>query len=969
MKQKPVYLWPTEAIPPDGRPYVNVGSSLFVSAIFLTSIFLFWYCLVAGLSFYITWHDFPGFAKPTGWHGTSITFHALNYFLNALGDIAHMLKIGRKLPLISYRNYNEYIQYLAKLDKADLLLIRWNIATLSGFAVGLYRATRAYKSIKNFWRPIQNYTQVDGFVLLDGDDAVQGLQRFLAYARFETIGARLAKTLLSYFELPVFSVLHRRMVSLLLALNISTESEYKKNMIFATVQQRNIYDPKNTYVDEDYIYMSSDLRKRHFLIIGNTGGGKGVFLSQQVQQIKEKIEAGYNYWAVFWDTPKNEFSKQLPESMCHIIAPQDKGSMPHDLARDLPLKQHIVQFWAARIPKNDKDEFWSNASRGVGAGICVFLNETCGNAWSYNNLAYWKDKGASVIKPIMEEYYPEMNNIMDLGQQTLGSVMGNFAGFTLDINDLAEIWDGFSYKKAIHQMSVALLRTPYWKDFFLDNCFPMTEEVAKGEEILTQTITENIPSNKLMNGLIDYLNSKKKWRWVNLKEILNSPMKKQIAVAKRFVDIDEEDFNVTKYKAHMRLIKPILQYAEIWDSFEKKKRFSVREWLRSEKPSKRIFIIRPSTEFSEQLIGTTKGILSTIVSIINSPTYTEDKDLKIKRHFHIVLDEFDSLGNIDYFIKPAIALVRSKGVSLWLACQDMAQLVNTYGKDLTDFFVSNIGNKIFIGIAPGASADNISSLFGEKKINKMHISTTSQADGKSSSINYQEHQDKVITPAMLNSELGTKNGVTTYLYMPSGSNEVFILKTTVCDLPCYPKSGPADWTEGIKFKPAPTDDGKFLKDVFGVLPPNPEDPPPPPELPPPLPGAQMAPAVQVFTPADLMTASTSDEEADFDYDDLESLFQGEGDPEPIHAKDSDRLERQRIYTMPKEAEELESELMKELAIETVLHHSPLHMLKSYADIQEAASTTKTNSKAKFLKAVKDIKDKDKHIGLDMDTRP
>lgn len=958
MKQPVKYRLPTEPMPQNGQPYINVGSSAFLSAVFLISIFTFWFLVFAVLSFYIFWRDLPGLLKPPGQQ--TITLHMINYFTYALGHGLH-IKVGM------YELYVKYLQYLIKHDSEQLVFIRWNIATISGFLAGLYFSIKSSYGkgyIRTIWRPVLNWTQVSGMTLIEGYEAVEKLRWKFAYARFESLGSKFIKKIIRYFDLPILSLYKETFIDYLHSINVKTESEYKEQLIFSNIQQKNLYNPKIKYQDEDFIYMPSDLRKKHFLIVGATGAGKGVIISQMVQQIRERIEDGQNYFAFIYDTPKNEYSRQFPDSMCYIIGPQDKGTMPHAIQRDLILKQHAVQFWASRIPENEKDPFWSNASRGVGAGLTVFLQETAGTDWSYNNLAYWKDKGAEAIKPIMDEYYPEMNNIMELGQQTLGSVMGNFAGFTLDINDLAEIWDGFSYKRSIHQMSTALLRKPYWKDFFLDKCFPVTHEVETEKGFETQSLPNNAPSNRLMNGLLQYINKNKKWKWANLKNILIAPIGKQIKVAKRFVEINESEFTKTVIDTHFNLIKPILQYAEIWDSFEAKKRFSVRDWMFNENPSKRVFIIRPSTEYSEQLLGTTKGILNTIVGIINNPTFKEDSDLKVKRHFYIILDEFDSLGNIEYFIRPAIALFRSKAVTVVLACQDTNQMVHKYGKEITDFIISSIGNKLYIGVGMGATAELIAGSFGDMKINKMHISMTKQADGSSSSINYQEHDEKVVTPSILNSRLGTdiKKGITTYLYMPSGSNDVFLLETGFGNIKKYEASEPADWTLGIKLKPKAIENDKIKSEIFSQI--NNEEVPASPgeltdaKLPPPMPNWS-APAIseKMYLPK----VDREDNDYDLDYEDLESEFH----TIPIEMfKDYERIERQLIYTLPNEAVNLDGELVKDIAIEGVLSHSPLHMLKSYADVQDSATIKRTNSKSKFLRALKEIKDKDNELDID-----
>lgn len=208
---------------------------------------------------------------------------------------------------------------------------------------------------------------------------------------------------------------------------------------------------------------------------------------------------------------------------------------------------------------------------------------------------------------------------------------------------------------------------------------------------------------------------------------------------------------------HMTLLsggKPILQRWKEWDRFEGTKRVSFGDWIRDENPDKKYFVFKQSADFPEVTTPLINAALSYMTSVVLGGTYMDDKDMGIVRKFYVMLDEFQTLGNIEKDIKRWLELFASRGISIWLACQDLSQLVSIYKKEFVDFLLGNTGNLFVFGSNQGETSKILSEVVGNKKINKFHRSQ-SISDGKISfSENWQVHDDIVIHPSEINSKLG-----------------------------------------------------------------------------------------------------------------------------------------------------------------------------------------------------------------------
>lgn len=271
----------------------------------------------------------------------------------------------------------------------------------------------------------------------------------------------------------------------------------------------------------------------------------------------------------------------------------------------------------------------------------------------------------------------------------------------------------------------------------------------------------------------------------------------------------DEACNLSK-ELHIDFIfgcKPIFENFEIWDRYESKPRISFKEWLIDEDPEKPVFIIKNDTEFGAYIAPLIRGMLYYAKGVIGNDNFV-DKE----RHFYVLMDEFQALGNVKEFVAAGMEMFASKQVTLMIAYQDLSQMVALYGQDFLNFLMSNTGNNFFVGFNGGESSKKISELLGKKYISKLHTSVSRSESGLSSSQNFQEHEGVVITEDEVNSKLGLdvnkeieqswfdklmrnpkKMPMMRFLYRGSNMKDAYILHTPLCTYEIKRKSVAAKW--------------------------------------------------------------------------------------------------------------------------------------------------------------------------------
>ncbi|MBU9118430.1 type IV secretion system DNA-binding domain-containing protein [Burkholderia multivorans] len=1010
MKQKPVLRFPGTSYLIDG-PYINVGS---VVALTILSFFFF-----MSIALVLSWHDFPLLPLPT--NNRVPLYHLVAFY---------KVWAGKFIPFFQGETYQQYTAWILWLgDRGELgrLGWRWTFSFLIG-------AVAAVKIAFAAWKPVTTEIQTRGRVLVEGEDA------------YPTLKADFAN-------------------------QVRREAENKVNGEAAPIPPAFTWETDEGYIPTDpdnnqlkpsqKVVMPDAQRRSHFFFAAGTRRGKTQLILKRIIEFMLRILKGEAIKVMIIDTAKADYSRYIPRKLMHMIAPQEKSGEAWDVANDLQVKAHAEEFWKGQIPDSEKDPFWNNAARSLGAASTVALINTSGNDWSLNNVTYYLKLSPKEYEPIVRQHYPEALQIIQMGDTTLSSVMGTLESFTKHILQLAEVWDGYQYKHDIKQMSVRLLQDKYESNqyLFAESLMPVFDDQSK-------IILENLLPNMILRGLLKTFNEEigneegNRWRWKQMADTLRKPYREILKIAFKHYTAEEKsifvnpavkgavvkaafefreknlqlftkDSEMTSYvDAHfskpedkqanlvfkavlrkfretheliigivdtfenwdnsifdfllenlsskelsrlmtdndheklIRAAKPIFTYHHIWDKFETQPRFSFRDWIYNENPEKKFLVLKTSGQFSALTNPLVRGMLFYAKGLIDDDGFLDDKDAGMIRKFYILMDEFQALGNIKEFIEGALERFASKGVTVMLAVQDLAQLVKIYGQEFVDFLMSNTGNIFFIGSNIGKTSEMISNAVGKKWFKKLHASVTYQENGKSFSQNWQEHEGVVITPDEVNSKLGLDaNGYPKrtfmewllrldpkklpirYLYIGANMPKAYLLETPVCGYKQENRPEAADWRDPNK-KPELND---FEGEVADIL----------------ANGGKhdierkIKPSNQwISNEQPILTFNDPD-----DQDIAAWMSQGVEDytaePEPYSEAQSqqmlERLKKQAesspIYIVPSEDESLAGEVGKSVAFEALVDSHALSAVKETAEALLGSTQRKTNNKEEFKKAL------------------
>ncbi|MDM1514364.1 type IV secretory system conjugative DNA transfer family protein [Myroides odoratimimus] len=182
--------------------------------------------------------------------------------------------------------------------------------------------------------------------------------------------------------------------------------------------------------------------------------------------------------------------------------------------------------------------------------------------------------------------------------------------------------------------------------------------------------------------------------------------------------------------------------------------------------SNEIYYVMSGSDFSLELnnsdkkgilvVGNDPTLASTYAPVIGLILTSVSKQLnrQDKEKSMFLMDEFPTIyvPNIEQL--PATA--RSNKVATILACQDISQMVDKYGKDKTDTILSNLGNQ-FYGRTPNPqTAKRVSEMFGkeEKQVVSQNVKT-SIVDLHNSSTYSTRETDRVKTQDVANLDTGS----------------------------------------------------------------------------------------------------------------------------------------------------------------------------------------------------------------------
>jgi hypothetical protein len=176
-------------------------------------------------------------------------------------------------------------------------------------------------------------------------------------------------------------------------------------------------------------------------------------------------------------------------------------------------------------------------------------------------------------------------------------------------------------------------------------------------------------------------------------------------------------------------------------------RFSVRRWLRDRelRAAKRLVILKGDQQYRE-LDGFFTALMFGLVTkeVLAFPDSHDWRD-----SVWAFLDEFGNLPRIEGIDK-LLTAVRSKGLRVVVAIQDIAQIEEAYSRPFAQTFFGAFGT-VLAGLASGDTAAFLSRAFGQNQIERTLTSTTSSWETSSTT----EAETVVVENALLDNEFAS----------------------------------------------------------------------------------------------------------------------------------------------------------------------------------------------------------------------
>ncbi|NOR70360.1 MAG: type IV secretion system DNA-binding domain-containing protein [Methylomarinum sp.] len=198
-------------------------------------------------------------------------------------------------------------------------------------------------------------------------------------------------------------------------------------------------------------------------------------------------------------------------------------------------------------------------------------------------------------------------------------------------------------------------------------------------------------------------------------------------------------------------LSPVFTLADAWARCPVKGRFSIKRWLHNKgEEANKTLLIQGNGAHEELQKSITQSIISSIKREVTSPRVSESTT----RHVSIFLDEFPQLGKLEGFDN-LVVVGRSKGVRLTIAIQDVSQLKEIYGNNITQTWLSNFSTLIVGKLGGADTTKYLSDLVGKRKIRRYQPSFSNDGQNMPSRTDqYVEEEVTVIRQEEWTTELG-----------------------------------------------------------------------------------------------------------------------------------------------------------------------------------------------------------------------
>ena len=166
--------------------------------------------------------------------------------------------------------------------------------------------------------------------------------------------------------------------------------------------------------------------------------------------------------------------------------------------------------------------------------------------------------------------------------------------------------------------------------------------------------------------------------------------------------------------------------------------FSIKKWASDDSDKRSVFL----SNYSE-ISDTIRPILSLFIEITGKQILSLP-DSRDRRIFFFI-DEFGTLANLPT-IPTMLTNGRSKGMSVWIAIQDIGQIEKLYGKELTQTIINSCASSFTFTVNDPNTADFLSRKIGEREIKETNVSHTS-GQSASSTTSQQTRQERTVLPS------------------------------------------------------------------------------------------------------------------------------------------------------------------------------------------------------------------------------
>jgi len=170
--------------------------------------------------------------------------------------------------------------------------------------------------------------------------------------------------------------------------------------------------------------------------------------------------------------------------------------------------------------------------------------------------------------------------------------------------------------------------------------------------------------------------------------------------------------------------------------------FSIKKWASSDEDKRCVFL----SNYSE-ISDTIRPMLSLFVELAGKRALSLPDSRE--RRFFFFIDEFGTLNHL-----PAIPIMltngRSKGMSIWIAIQDIGQIEKIYGKEIAQTIINSCASSFLFAVNDPNTAEFLSRKIGDREIRELNISTSEQqasVQGPSTTTSYQTRNERTIMPS------------------------------------------------------------------------------------------------------------------------------------------------------------------------------------------------------------------------------